>query len=525
MMPKSYNAFWITALLIAAGVDFLFWGKPVGVSFPIWTLLAISGALFLNFRHGSHPARANIVLGGIILALASLTFLRAEPLTAALGLLLALAALMLWAVTLPNGHWLYYTLWDTLRAVTILVFAALTRSFTLLTSRDDPPEKQQASPLSRQGWAVLRGILLALPVVGLLALLLASADLVFAQRLHLALDALRLEKLPETLFRLFYIGVLTFIFCGVLLHAVFPAHEVKPSPKESRFLSPFLGWTESSILLGSVNALFLFFVILQFRYLFGGQANIHEAGFTYAEYARRGFGELVWVAIITLSLILTLHTISRRNTTTRQRVFVALNVLLIALVLVILASAYQRLILYEQAYGFTRLRTYTYLFIPWLGLLLLTVSGLILSNQMRRMGFALIFFALGFGLLLGIWNVDGWVARQNIQRALNGQELDGDYLQTLSADAVPDLIRLAQQNQLPASARTEILIGLACRAGQPSPDNLPWQSFNLSQHRAASLLAANAGLWQDYIVQQDRNGMYVLHNGQRRYCGYAERFD
>lgn len=35
-MPNSYNAFWMTALLIAASVDFLFWGKPVGVSFPIW---------------------------------------------------------------------------------------------------------------------------------------------------------------------------------------------------------------------------------------------------------------------------------------------------------------------------------------------------------------------------------------------------------------------------------------------------------------------------------------------------------
>ena len=38
-----------------------------------------------------------------------------------------------------------------------------------------------------------------------------------------------------------------------------------------------------------VNLLFLVFVWIQFVYLFGGQANISAEGYTYAEYARRGF--------------------------------------------------------------------------------------------------------------------------------------------------------------------------------------------------------------------------------------------
>ncbi|HAD06540.1 MAG TPA: hypothetical protein DCE76_05210, partial [Anaerolineaceae bacterium] len=211
-MPKSSNAFWFTALLIAAGVDFLFWDKPVGISFPIWTLLALGGALFLTLRNGLRPARANILLSVVILGLASLAFLRAEPLTRALGILLALAGLMMWAATLLNGYWLHYTLWDDIRAVAVLAFAALTRPFNLLTTREAQSAEQQPSPASKQGWAVLRGLLLALPVVGLLALLLASADLVFAERLQSVLDALRLDQLPETLFRLFYIGVSTFIF-------------------------------------------------------------------------------------------------------------------------------------------------------------------------------------------------------------------------------------------------------------------------------------------------------------------------
>ena len=48
---------------------------------------------------------------------------------------------------------------------------------------------------------------------------------------------------------------------------------------------------EVTILLISIDLLFLVFVWIQFAYLFGGQANITIEGFTYAEYARRGFLE------------------------------------------------------------------------------------------------------------------------------------------------------------------------------------------------------------------------------------------
>jgi hypothetical protein len=524
-MPKSHTSFWITAFLIAAGVDVLFWRKPLGVSFPLWTLLAMGGALVLARREGQRPARATLGLGVIILGLAFLPFWRAEPFTQALSVLLTLVALMFWAATLRTGDWLRYTLWDDLRALAVLGFAAVTRPFQRPPADEDTATEPAGAAFWRRGGAILRGVALALPVVGVLALLFASADLVFAARLHATLNALRLERLPETLFRLFYVGVLTILFCGTLLHAVHPTLTVRPTPADKGILAPFLGWVETAIVLGSVNALFLFFVGLQFRYLFGGQANIHAAGFTYAEYARRGFGELVVVALISLGLILVLHTLGRRETPARQRGFTALSGLLIVLVLVILASAWQRLSLYEQAYGFTRLRTYAHLFIPWLGLALLVVLAFLLTHQMRRVAAAALLWGLGFGLLVGVWNVDAWVARQNVERAVSGQELDGDYLQTLSADAVPELIRQAQRPELPPAARAAVLIGLACRAAQTQPAPTPWPAFHLSQARAAQDLTRYAGLWQAYRVESDTEGRFVERDGVRHFCRGARGWD
>ncbi len=205
-------------------------------------------------------------------------------------------------------------------------------------------------------------------------------------------------------------------------------------------LNRFLGATEAFVVLGSVNLLFTFFVAVQFRYLFGGQTNITAAGYTFSEYARRGFFELVMVSVISLVLYLSLNAVTRREKPLQVRVFTTLAVLLVGLVWVILASAFQRLLLYEDAYGFTSLRMYTHIFIPWLGLLLLATIVLQIVRREQYFGALLLLTAFGFVLTFGIINIDGLIVRQNVARARAGADLDGQYLIGLSDDALPALV-------------------------------------------------------------------------------------
>ncbi len=114
-------------------------------------------------------------------------------------------------------------------------------------------------------------------------------------------------------------------------------------------------------------------MVIQVRYFFGGQANISVAGFTYSEYARRGFGELIFVAFFSLLMILGLGAVTRRESLAQQRVFSGLSAAIVVLVMVMLVSAYERLLLYETAYGFSRLRTYTHVALVWIGILLAAV--------------------------------------------------------------------------------------------------------------------------------------------------------
>jgi hypothetical protein len=369
---------------------------------------------------------------------------------------------------------------------------------------------------------VVRGILIALPIVAVFAALLSSADVVFGQRLDDLIELFKLEKLPEYIFRLAYILVGAYALAGVFLHAASQSGDEKLVGEEKPVVPAFLGFTEAAIVLGSVAFLFATFVFIQFQYFFGGQANIQIDGYTYSEYARRGFGELVTVAFFSLLLILVASSVTRRDTETQRRVFSGLGIGIVALVIVMLVSAFQRLLLYEAAYGFSRLRTYTHVFILWLALLLVAVVVLEILRRERVFALAALLASLGFALSLGIMNVDGFIVRQNVDRAVQGETFDASYLMGLSTDSVPALAEVYRTQSLPDSIQEGVGAALACfsRVGQPGKQPAPWQSFHVSSATAERILAPlSQNLGQYKIEVDDWSNSVVTPSGKEYYCG------
>jgi hypothetical protein len=139
--------------------------------------------------------------------------------------------------------------------------------------------------------------------------------------------------------------IFAYALAGAFLHAA-QKSDKRSSPadaevEEKTWVAPFLGFTESTIVLGSVVLLFVAFVVIQFQYFFGGQTNIGIEGYTYSEYARKGFGELVTVAFFSLLLLLGLGAITRRETENQRRTFSTLGVGLVGLLIVMLIAAFQ----------------------------------------------------------------------------------------------------------------------------------------------------------------------------------------
>jgi hypothetical protein len=340
---------------------------------------------------------------------------------------------------------------------------------------------------------ILRGLVIALPIVAIFASLLASADAVFNQRLENFIEVFKLENLPEYIFRMIYILIIGYALAGIYLHAAAQSRDEKLIGEEKPVIPPFLGFIESSIVLGSVVALFAAFVVIQFQYFFGGATNINVEGYTYAEYARRGFGELVTVAFFALLMLLTLSAVTKRENETQRKIYSGLGVTLVVLLLVMLVSAYQRLNLYEAAYGFSRLRTYTHVLLIWIGLLLIATIVLEILRKERMFAFAMLIASFGFAISLPILNVDAFIVKQNIQRELNGnavEDLDSQYFIELSDDAIPPLVDALQTPALPDSVHEKVAAALACiRYSRPNLDD-SWQSFHFSRLQADNALAS-----------------------------------
>jgi hypothetical protein len=523
-MKSNPTRFWWIVIALAWAFDFLFWEKAPGINFAIYVVLCLVVGSLLLRADGHRPARNALLLLPLIAVFTVMTFLRREPLTVLLSVALTLFLMGLFAISFLGGRWPAYNVLDYLNSFLRLSGSMVARplAFSAEVKQAAASNGEQVEVRKRGAsrvWPVARGILIALPIVAVFAALLSSADVVFGQRLEDFIELFKLEKLPEYIFRLVYILAGAYALAGVFLHAASQSRDEKLVGEEKALVPVFLGFIEASIVLGSVALLFATFVVIQFQYFFGGQANIQIDGYTYSEYARRGFGELVAVAVFSLLLILVAGGVTRRETALQRRVFSGLGIGIVALVLVMLISAFQRLLLYEAAYGFSRLRTYTHVFILWLALLLVAVVVLEILRREKVFALAALLASLGFALSLGIMNVDGFIVRQNVARAVQGEELDVTYLADISTDAIPALAAAYRTPSLPASVKEGVGAALACYSVEFSSEPLPWQSFHFDRWQAANILAALEGDLEGYEWESEE-WRYVVNapSGSQYYC-------
>jgi hypothetical protein len=203
-----------------------------------------------------------------------------------------------------------------------------------------------------------------------------------------------------------------------------------------------LGLAEVGTVLAVVDLLFLAFVAVQFRYLFGGAEQVQAiAGMSYAEYARRGFFELVTVATLSLPLLLLADWSLDHHDPARARAFRRLALLMLVLLDVMLASAVYRMRLYTLQFGLTELRFYTSAFMGWLVLVFGWFAATVLRGRRERFGTGALL--AGWLVLAGLnlANPDGIIAGVNLDRAGQGRPFDVAYAESLSADALPTLHR------------------------------------------------------------------------------------
>lgn len=514
--------------LVAAGLalgwlfDLLFYRKLPGISLVIFSA-ALLGALGLALRsEGARALRANLWLPAALLFFAAMGFVRANGFLTFLNIcaMLMLASLLAIHLTrkpVAEGGVIRLA-WTPVQALGLSLWRG--GGVVAQVARQDLSAARGSA--RRTAPAVLRGVLIALPVVVLFGALLASADLIFADLIQRVLAQDILERLLRWGWRGVLILTVGFVALGGLAYAA-----GRPPEDESRVTLPvvprFLGFLESAIVINAVNVLFTLFVLIQLPYLFGGQLNIREGGFTYAEYARRGFGELVAVSLLVLGMGLALHAITRRAGPRQAAGFNISSTILVALTCVMLASAFKRLLLYEDFYGFTEMRLYPHVFMVWLGLLL---AWFVATLWLRpdRFAIGLLVAAFGFVATLDLINPEAFIVRQNFARyqqqgesafqrgtdpsSNDSARIDASYLAQFSDDAVPALIGIV--DRLPDAERQVVDARLLSLGRERSQHHewRRWQSFHLARWNAYRWLAARYDAPALSVVEEHRDDIH-----------------
>lgn len=319
----------------------------------------------------------------------------------------------------------------------------------------------------------VRGVFLAAPLLLLFGALFSSADPAFGAFLGRWSEML-FGDLPG------HVAVAT--AAAAASAGGLWALRARPPSSAPRLRPPaVVGTGEVLVVLLLVNLLFAGFLTFQAGYLFGGRELVHATdGLGYADYARRGFFELVTAAAVVLPVLLASEWVARGDA--REKWFRASSRVLVAMVAVLLVSAAHRMFLYQEAYGLTEDRVYTSAFMVWLALAFAWAARTVLRGRPERFPGGALRAGAVIGALLILLDPAGSIVRVNAARAAEPDTpaLDVPHLLSLGADGVPEMVGLL--DEVEGARRCTLARGLLRRSFSHEAGD--WRGWNAARWRA-----------------------------------------
>ncbi|MBQ8580174.1 MAG: DUF4173 domain-containing protein [Oscillospiraceae bacterium] len=299
------------------------------------------------------------------------------------------------------------------------------------------------------GGGLIAGIAIAVPLLAVVITLLVRSDAAFEGLVQL-LPEVRFQEILATL----VFGVLAAMVLysrGAALHYT-PRKVPAAKPQKGVY-----ALTVNTVLI-ALDLVYLVYLFSQLAYFTGGLAGILPAGFTMAEYARRGFFEMAWLCAINLAVVAIAAGITARKGEKLPLVtrLACLFISLVTLFFVVSASA--KMGMYIASYGLTRLRLLTEVIMIFLGITTGLVAVWLFAPRFDYMK-AVVIVGLVMGAVVLWADVDTVVAAYNVSAWENGllKSVDVGYLSGLSDGALPYIARLAESgNTLAQGALTDL---------------------------------------------------------------------
>lgn len=463
----------IGSIALAILQSILFYGKEIGISMFLFEIIGCGILCYILKKKNKIENKNGFFFIIPILLLSSSYFIMANKTfyLVNIGIILVLDMMMIVVLTHKKDYLKNHIIRSLMLITDILSDYGEGLEYTkkILKEKVNHQDKIEKGMLKRIGVSIA----IVFCVVSVVIMLLASADSIFASLFAGVGDVfhkINIGSLGSLIIRVFIIGVTYILFLNIMIEMQEKRDLENREEKEERSNKKY-GFT-IKLLLITLNIVYFIFSYIQIQSLFA-KINIGET-FNYAQYARSGFFQLMFVSLINFVLIL----VSNKYSDSKEKMIKILNVLLIVFTIIIVFSSMYRMHMYEMEYGLTYLRMFVYIILITELAVLVPVIFYLWGAKFDVMKCSMIIL-LAVYCIINYINIEKIIVSKNINRLESDTPVDYSYLSKIASEDSYSILeeKLKEHISIEEELKiTKILLNIAQHQTEGK-----WQEFNISK--------------------------------------------
>lgn len=421
----------IGALFLSLWQSLLFWKQDLGISVLLFTIPIIW--ITTKLLKGNIKNKKALLISIPIIVLSS-TYFIFDNLTFYLINIVLIPILYLimviWAIS-------DFQIKSIIYKIILMIFEPLNYIGDVIRAvlkEFNPKEKDEQIGEKKEKNNIFKAVCftgtIALIVIGLLC----SADNEFAKIFSTIFKDINIFNVSELTGRIIIIIIAFFYFAGFFMNMLDKENGLKEFEKDEKAEKK-----ESytiRMMITVLNLVYLVFCFTQIKVLFT------EQNIKYSEFARKGFFQLMIVSLINIVMILKANNKNLKETEKQEKYKKTMCIVMVIFTLIIIISAFARMTLYQQNYGYTRLRILVdYTLITEIILLIPTIIY-ILKNKIDLIKTYFVIIITMY-CLVNFINIDKIIMKNNFNRYKETGYIDLNYIMEMNnSDLIEQLLEL-----------------------------------------------------------------------------------
>lgn len=491
----------VGSIIISVIQSVLFYGKEIGISMILFSIIVNGIIYYILYKKEKIQNRKGILLNMPILLLSSTYFIYANKTFYIANIFIIIALELIMYVILTNKkNYLKSYIYNVIELLSDTI-KNYKEGIEHTKEKSKEHIKLNIKMDKEDTKKIVTSLVIVSVVIGIIIILLTTADSIFANLfsgMGGLLNNINIENTINLILRFAIIVIIYVIFLNLIIKI---QKEYKKETQELKSNKNEYTIT-IKLLLIALNIIYLVFCFIQIKSLFA-KINLDET-FEYAQYARTGFFQLMFVSIINFAIII----IANKYNMNKEKIIKVLSLLLVAFTVIIAISSMYRMHMYEMEYGLTYLRIFVYIILITEILTLIPLICYILNEKFDFIKWCLI-IVVSIYCIVNYMNLEKIIINKNINRETSTVPIDYKYISKIISEDSYEILEKKLENKNTTETEKIKILNILSQLVKGSK-KLSWQEFNISKWEFKDKEINMQKLNED-IIELD----YIIKSGQK----------